>query len=253
MATEENRANQLDLSPFKVQSRREISSLLRALSEQKQLIRILIEATGESAVTSILDVDDDAGVVILDTSPNPAVIEHLIASDNLSFETVLDRIRILFFANRIEECTHDELPALQIAIPSHLIRLQRREFYRVPTPIKNPVHCTIHIVSDDGTQTVTLPLQNVSGGGIAINDEKHLLDRTVGKIYPDCQIYLPDNTVVITTLQIRNVIEVRTDQGKSIQRIGCVFVGLPKAMLAAIQRYITRLERDQNAKSTGLL
>lgn len=253
MATEKTRANQLDLSPFKVQSRREIISLLRALSEHRQLIRILIEATGESAVTSILEIDDDAGVVILDTSADAAVVDHLLASDNLSFETVLDRIRILFFANQIEECVHDDLPALQIAIPLHLIRLQRREFYRVPTPIKNPVHCTIHIVSEDGKQCVTVPLQNVSGGGVAINDEKHLLDATIGKTYPDCQIYLPDNTVVITTLQIRNVIDIKTDQGNSTQRIGCVFVGLPKAMLAAIQRYITRLERDQNAKSTGLL
>lgn len=253
MAPEENPANQLDLSPFKVQSRREIISLLRALSENKQLIRILIEATGESAVTSVLDIDDEAGVVILDTSTDPEVVARLTSSDNLSFETVLDRIRILFFTHHIEECVHDNLPALQMTIPLHLIRLQRREFYRVPTPIRNPVHCTIHIVSEDGKNSVTVPLQNVSGGGIAINDEKHLLDRTVGKIYPDCQIYLPDNTVVITTLQIRNVIDIHIDQGKSIQRIGCVFIGLPKAMLASIQRYITRLERDQNAKSTGLL
>lgn len=253
MATEENRANQLDLSPFKVQSRREIISLLRALAEQKQLIRVLVESSGESAVTSVLDIDEDAGTVILDTTSEKDVADRLLESDNLSFETVLDRIRILFFASQIEECVHDGLPALQISIPPHLIRLQRREFYRVPTPIKNPVHCTISIVSEDGTHSVTLPLQNVSGGGIAINDEKHLLDRTVGKVYPDCQIYLPDNTVVITTLQIRNVIDIKTDQGKSIQRIGCVFVGLPKAMLAAIQRYITRLERNQNAKSTGML
>lgn len=253
MATEENQATKLDLSPFKVQSRREIIALLRSISEHKQLLRILMESSGEAAVTSILDVDEEAGTVILDTAADPAVSNRLIGSDNLSFETVLDRIRIIFFVNHIEACMHSDLPALQIAIPLHLIRLQRREFYRVPTPIKNPVHCTIQIISDDGKHSVTVPLQNVSGGGIAINDEKHLLDCTVGKIYPDCQIYLPDNTVIITTLQIRNAVDIKTDNGKSIQRIGCVFVGLPKAMLSAIQRYITRLEREQNAKATGLL
>ena len=253
MATAENRVVQLELSPFKVQSRREIISLLHALCEQKQLIRVLMENSGEASVTSILEVDEDTGIVILDTASDAAVVERLLDSDNLSFETVLDRIRIIFFAGQVSECTHDDLPALQIAIPKNLIRLQRREFYRVPTPIAAPVQCTMHIVTDDGKRSVTVPLQNVSGGGIAINDEKHLLDRTIGKTYPDCQIYLPDNTVIITTLQIRNVIEIKTDNCKSIQRIGCLFVGLPKAMLAAIQRYITKLEREQNAKSTGLI
>lgn len=253
MATEENRASKLDLSPFKVQSRREIISLLRAISDHKQLIRILMETSGEATVTSILDIDDDTGTVILDTASDPAVVERLLDCDNLSFETVLDRIRIVFFATEIDTCTHDGLPALQIAIPMNLIRLQRREFYRVPTPLTAPIQCTIHIVTEDGKQSVTVPLQNVSGGGIALNDEKHLLDRTIGKIYPDCQIYLPDNVVIITTLQIRNVIDIKTDNGKSIQRIGCLFVGLPKPMLAAIQRFITKLEREQNAKSTGML
>ena len=253
MATEQNRAATVELSPFKVQSRREIISLLRALSEQKQLIRVLMENSGEAAVTSILDIDEDAGVVILDTASDATVVERLIDSDNLSFETVLDRIRIVFFSSYVEQCTHDDLPALQIPIPLNLIRLQRREFYRVPTPVTAPIHCTMQIITDDGKRSVTVPLQNVSGGGIAINDEKHLLDRTIGKTYPDCQIYLPDNTVIITTLQIRNVVEIKTDNGKSIQRIGCLFVGLPKAMLAAIQRYITKLEREKNAKSTGLL
>ena len=253
MAIEETSASKLDLSPFKVQSRREIISLLRALSEHKQLIRILMETSGEATVTSILDIDEDNGVVILDTASDPAVCERLLNCDNLSFETVLDRIRIVFFATEIEACTHDDLAALQIAIPLNLIRLQRREFYRVPTPLVAPIHCTMHIVSEDGKQNITVPLQNVSGGGIALNDEKHLLDRTIGKLYPDCQIYLPDNVVIITTLQIRNVIDIKTDNGKSIQRIGCLFVGLPKPMLAAIQRFITKLEREQNAKSTGML
>lgn len=255
MATEQSRINninKLDLNPFKVQSRREIMTLLRAIADHKQHIRILMETSGEATVTSILEVDEEAGVVILDTAADASMLQRLLDCDNLSFETVLDRIRIVFFASEIEPCTHDGLPALQIAIPMNLIRLQRREFYRVPTPIAAQIHCTMQVVSTDGTHSVTVPLQNVSGGGIALYDEKHLLDRTIGTTYPDCQIYLPDNVVIVTTLQIRNVVEIKTEAGKSIQRIGCLFVGLPKQMLAAIQRYITKLEREQNARMTGM-
>ena len=252
MPTVENGYGNLDLSPYKVYSRREIVAFLRAISEQKQLLRLLMEGSGEATVTSILDVDEETDSVIIDIAPDNNVNTRLTQSDNVSFETVLDRIRIVFFATAVEPCLHADLPALRIAIPASLIRLQRREFYRVPTPVAAPVHCTIQISAAGGTQNVTLPLQNVSGGGIAIIDEKRALDDSVGKVYADCQIFLPGSTVIITTLQIRNSQELRLDNGKSLRRIGCLFVGLPKPMLAVVQRYITKLEREQNAKTTGI-
>ena len=253
MATTQNGYGNLDLSPYKVESRREIVSLLRAISEQKQLIRLLMEGSGEATVTSILQVDDETGSVIVDVAPNAAVNARLLASDNLSFETVLDHIRIVFFTTQIEACTYTDRPAFRIDVPATVIRLQRREFYRVPTPINAPVFCMVHLGGTDSHQNVTLPLQNVSGGGIAIIDEKRVLDNTVGLTYPDCQIHLSGRTVIITTLQIRNSQEIKLDNGKSLRRLGCLFVGLPKPMLAVVQRYIGKLEREQNAKVAGIL
>jgi hypothetical protein len=46
--------------------------------------------------------------------------------------------------------------------------------------------------------------------------------------------------------------ELTYPNGKSIRRVGCMFVDLPNATLAAVQRYITKLEREQNARATGM-
>jgi c-di-GMP-binding flagellar brake protein YcgR len=102
-----------------------------------------------------------------------------------------------------------------------------------------------------GSITVVLTLQNVSGGGIAMVDEKKLLDPTIGRIYKDCRIDLPGGTLVVATLQIRNAQEITLANGKSIRRLGCLFLDLPKSMMNAVQRYITKMEREQNAKATG--
>ncbi len=248
----ENSFGNLDLNPFKVYSRREICLLLRSLSEHKQLIRVLMEGSGEATVTSILAVDEDTDSLIIDIAADQDVNAHLVASDNVSFETALDRIRIVFFATEVEAIAYDDGPALRVAIPTSVIRLQRREFYRVPTPVSVPVHCTIQLGAEPGQQNISLPLQNVSGGGIAIIDEKRLLDNSVGKVYANCQIHLPGSTVIVTTLQIRNSQDLKLDSGRVLRRIGCLFVGLPKPMLAVVQRYITKLEREQNAKTTGI-
>jgi c-di-GMP-binding flagellar brake protein YcgR len=242
-----------DFAPYQVHSRREVIALLRAMQERNQLVSM--HAGGaEPVVTSVLDVDEEANLVVIDRAPSQTGNQRIIDSDNISFETVLDNIRILFFTGEMKSCIFEDQPALCMAIPPSLIRLQRREHYRVPTPVVNPLRCTIQIPrdSDGGQTTVALPLQNVSGGGIAIIDEKRILDNTIGRTYKDCRIDLPGGSLVVATLEIRNSVDLNLPNGKSIRRIGCLFVQLPRPMLAAVQRYITKLERERNARSTGM-
>ncbi len=243
-----------DLTPYQVNSRREIVTLLRALQERKQILTMHADGGADSVITTVLELEEDSGIVVIDRSPSNAVNERMLEGENIAFETVLDNIRILFFAPRLSECIYGDLPALCIDLPTNVVRLQRREHYRVPTPIANPIRCTIQIPQEDGnrTSTIVVPLQNVSGGGIAIVDEKRLLDNTVGRVYHDCRIDLPGGTLVVATLQIRNCYDTTLPNGKTSRRIGCLFVDLPKPMLAAVQRYITKLEREQNARATGM-
>ena len=242
-----------ELNSYQVHSRREILTLLRALEQQRQLITMLVNGSPDAVITSVLGVDEENNALIIDRVSDPAMNQRIVESDSLSFESVLDRIRIMFIVTEAQECTYEDLPALSVPIPDSVIRLQRREYYRVPTPITNPVRCTLPIQHELGTETVTLTLQNVSGGGVALIDDKKVLDATFGTIYRDCRIHLPGNTVVVTALEVRNCQDVTLPTGKSVRRIGCLFIELPPAMLAAIQRYITKLEREQNAKITGML
>ena len=244
-----------DLSPYQVHSRREIIALLRSIGEHNQLVRMQIDDGADAIVTSILKIDEAEGTVLIDVAPGALLNQRILESDNIAFETVFEHIRILFFANAVGSSLYEDLPAFQIAIPATVIRLQRRENYRVPTPLTNPLRCTIqipHETPEGAPTTVVVTLQNVSGGGVAIVDDKNVLDTTIGRTYKDCQIDLPGGTLVITTLEIRNSHEIVLANGKVIRRIGCLFVDLPKAMLAAVQRYITKLERERNAKETGL-
>jgi c-di-GMP-binding flagellar brake protein YcgR len=244
-----------DVSPYQVHSRREIVGLLRAIHLENQLVSMQADGGAEAVVTSILQIDEESDMVVIDRAPSNTVNQRVLASDNISFETVLHNIRIMFFTDQVQECLYENLPALYIKIPQSVIRLQRRENYRVPMPVSSPVRCTILIPPDDaghgGIKTV-VTLKDISGGGVGVLDEKKLLDNTVGRIYKDCRIELPGGHTVTATLQIRNSYDMSLANGKSIRKLGCMFVDLPKSMAAAVQRYITKLERERNAKATGM-
>ena len=237
---------------FEVGSRREVVSLLRAIADKNQLIRMLVQGENDVCVTSILHVDVDGGKLILDRSINLEQNERIVQARRVSFETSLDKIRILFATDKVRETTHENGAALELDLPPTMIRLQRREFYRMNTPVSNPVRVTIPLPHELGGGNVVLPLSDISCGGVCIFDNKFALGNAIGKNYENCRIDLPDVGIVATTLQVRNSIDMTLLNNKANRRLGCQFLDMSRASAAAVQRYITRLERERNARVAGL-
>ncbi|MDB5745566.1 MAG: flagellar brake protein [Massilia sp.] len=237
---------------YEVGSRREIVALLRQIEEKKQLIRMNIKGEADVCVTSILGVDPDAGQFILDRSINREQNERIVGAPGVTCETYLDKIRILFSLGSVRDIAYEGSAALVADIPASLIRLQRREFYRMPTPVTNPVPALVPLPFELGGGNATFPLADISCGGVALLDSKMMLNSTVGQIFTGCRIDLPDIGTVTTSLQVRNSLDVTMLNNKTSRRIGCMFMDISRGNMAAVQRYITRLERERNAKLAGL-
>lgn len=241
-----------DWHNYEVESRREIIALLRTIGEKNQLIRLMINSENDVAVTSILDVDPDNNEVILDCSIDKSQNSRIVSAKRITFETSIDKIRIIFSASKISSCTYEDRPALSMPIPPSLIRLQRRELYRMTTPMTKPVRCLIPLPPDLGEGTSTFPLADISGGGIALLDDKLILDNTIGRVYKNCSIDLPDTGIVSAVLQLRSSYDLTLLNGKTNRRLGFKFLEIARSMQANVQRYIMKLERERNAKATGL-
>jgi len=175
-----------------------------------------------------------------------------VAAGEVRCDTSLDKIRIVFGLANLREVQFEGGTALAAGIPASLIRLQRREFYRMPTPVTNPVRATFPLPAELGGGTGVFPLADISCGGIAIYDNKMQLGTTIGETYKDCRIELPEIGAVTCTLQVRNSIDMTLLNNKTSRRLGCQFVDISRGNLAAVQRYITRLERERNARLAGL-
>jgi c-di-GMP-binding flagellar brake protein YcgR len=237
---------------YEVESSREIVALLRQIAEKNQLIRMLIKGEADVCVTSLLHVDPDTDTVIIDRSVSPEQNTRIVAAEAVRCDTSLDKIRIVFALENLREVEFEGGTALSAGIPASLIRLQRREFYRMPTPVTNPVRATIPLPDELGGGAGVFPLADISCGGIAIYDNKLQLGTTIGETFTDCRVELPEIGPVSCSLQIRNSIDMTLLNNKTSRRLGCQFVDMSRANLAAVQRYITKLERERNARLAGL-
>lgn len=239
-------------SPYQIESRREIIALLRGFKEKNQLISMFINNGAEVFITSVLEIDDTNNVVIIDSAPSAEANQRIVEAPQVFFDGLLDRISIQFSSSRLQRTTFERRPALQMTIPSNLIRLQRRENYRINTPVSSPIKFLIPMEVDEVPQIGKFSLVDISCGGVAILDDQRILNLTVGTRYTDCQVDLPGIGLLEINLEIRNSQDLTLLNGRTTRRVGCAFLNLSSRTLATVQRYIMKLERERNAKMTGI-
>jgi flagellar brake protein len=224
-------------------SRAEILFQLRAIQKRKLLVNLDIKGSRHIVVTSVLAVNEANNTVILDSARGDALNHELLSGKGAEFVTQLDGVSITFATGQVTLCTYDTLPALRIAIPQSLIRLQRREHFRVPLPVANPVRCIVPSSSADEPDPINTHIVDISCGGVALAESSGRLGTETGRILHDCRLLLPEADAVVTSLEVRNTAQIRLQNGCFQTRLGCQFVDLPNDMAARLQRFVMDIER----------
>ncbi|HJV26680.1 MAG TPA: flagellar brake protein [Aromatoleum sp.] len=229
---------------YAIHDRREILQLLNALVSRREPVTTYIDA-GPWFVTKVLAISSDGNALVLDAPADEAKSALAANAAQLVCTTRLEKVNIQFTVEAAAPDTYDHRPALRAALPESILRLQRREFFRLPTPQSEPVTCSIsHSLPDGRKKTVKLRILDISGGGLAIVVPPDELPFLPGMEFNRCHLELPDNEALEVGLKVRNLYTVEKPGSGTVTRAGCEFFGLSRQMMARIQRYMFRLERS---------
>lgn len=236
-----------DDSRFLVTNRLEIVRILRGLVQRNEMVSAFFNAGNDLLLTSVLDVYPEKDAVVLDCGSNEQLNQRILKAEKIIFVTALDKVKVQFVSHRIEPATHDRKPAFLIPLPDQALRLQRREYYRLTTPIVNPVKCMVPLENGEVRE---FPIADISAGGIGViigNPPDARLE--VGAVYPGCRINLPGTGMLELTLRIQNLFEVTLKNGAKSFRSGCQFIDPHPSVQSLLQRYIIKLERERITNS----
>jgi flagellar brake protein len=236
-------------SPFRITAAVEIVAELRAAQSQRSLLTLRYGADRDYTLTTVLDVDSAAKTLILDACQNPLDHKKVLAAPALLLETEVRRIRICFESGRAVPVTHEGKPALQIALPASLVRIQRRDAYRIDMPVHEAVHCRF-VQAGPEKREVVLRVADLSVKGMGVTAGPGQCPAEQGAMLKDCRIDLPATGVVNCDAQIVRVFET-PHAGKQRLWIGCQFLSLPRGAGTLLQRYILELERARLARTRG--
>jgi flagellar brake protein len=237
-------------SRYAIWSRSEILHILSSIRQQNALINLSTEQTGDVFLSSMIDVDPKANLLVMDPAQNPAVNERFVRDQKVMFETTLDQVRVYFTAERAWHCIHKGEAGICMHVPESIVRLQRRDYFRIRLPSARPVLCAIPAQGETGTsEWLAAIVDDISLGGIAILCNEGDMNAEYGMALAGCRLSLPEIGEIEADLQIRNITPLSMNKGGKKIRLGCQFISLSNAVENKLQRYIIKLECERRART----
>ena len=230
-----------DSTSFLIDAEAQIQHLLMRLAKRPELVCLYPQKKRDPfALSALLQVADDHA--IFDISPDEHINKALASAPALVCVSNLDRVHIQFEASRPALIEYDGRRALRTARPDKLLFIQRRDYFRLGIPSRQPVTC--HIPQEHGDSYLSVDIIDISIGGISFSGPLPFMALVPGMKLRGCRLTLPEIGNLEVDLLVCCSRENRLHAGT---RIGCRFMHLSGGDETLIQRYINRIERHRIA------
>jgi c-di-GMP-binding flagellar brake protein YcgR len=233
-----------DIADFVISRQAEITALLARLCDS--CTPIVLAAPGGASLTVRLWSADAAGRRLrFGTEAHTPQLPSAIAADEVVAIAYLDNIQLQFSLHGLVLVHGSDETALQTGWPETVLRLQRRDSYRVRMhePLAPSVSFRHPSMPD---MALSLRLLDLSNGGCAL-----LLPANVPELQPGSSIHgisveLDALTRFEGKLLLHHVSALDGEQGP--RRIGCSWIDLSPAAERALQRYIQQTQKRQRLR-----
>lgn len=232
-----------DLERFLVHDKRELVSILRRMATENVSVSVHWDEGAGLALTMLLAVNPDFEEMVFDCANDPDSNRRLLRADRLTLIAMVDGVKVQFSARHVEPTCWEGRPALRMRLPDLLLRLQRREYFRVPVPLL----CQCAIEDEGKVRVLELRVADLSLGGVALASERAALNLEIGDELENCRIGMGRLGTLHVNLLVRNVIESETRSGQKHVRLGCTFTNLSRASENLVARYIAQIERERRS------
>ena len=222
----------------------EVERILCEVMQDKAIVTACADDGRERMLTTVVGLDAAGRFVDLDCGADEGMNARLISCREVVLITTHKGVRVQFTSPALERVRRKHGDVLRAIMPESLLRLQRREYYRLVTSLVDPIKCWIS--TDQGVLEATVV--DISVGGLGIIAYRADIHLEPGCIYHGCRLGLPALGQLTVSLAVRSTFEITLRNGRRSHRAGCQFIDLPPGVETELQRYITRAERERRRR-----
>lgn len=236
-----------------ISNRAEILVYLRSMLKQRTLITLYLDKGESLLLSTVLSIDENKEQMVLDASLDAKSNSAATNAERVTLSAPLEHVKIQARLSRLSLEASVGTANFVTPIPTSILRLQRREFFRVETSHLNPLRCKLPMPNPvGGHHVLNYSLFDLSGGGLSLlgpADDAELF--SPGALFHDCRLEIPGESVLPVNLRICEILKTELPDNTQQLRLGCEFVSLPASRQAFIERFITRRERERKLFRSG--
>jgi c-di-GMP-binding flagellar brake protein YcgR len=179
---------------------------------------------------------------IFDPSGDLKANARLPSSPSCVFVARLNGIRVQFSTKNAQAFSWGGSDAFWAPLPARVVRLQRRESYRILLPVAKPL--MVKFYASDGLMMGEWPAHDISVSGLGISMSR-LPQIEVYQTIPRLRLMLGKQQAIECAAVVRHITPLGERQIRPNHRVGVSFSNLPPATGVMIQRYITKIEHER--------
>lgn len=234
-----------DLGQFYLETRTEVVQILRSLNMHADSLAVYFDQGRNFILTALLDVRPTQETFVFDLGSSEEMNNRLLKSDKLIFVGIQDGIRVQWTTGPVAKTQYGGSPAFVAWLPQTVLRLQRRDYFRVTVPHSLTARCYIPALN---TGSEGLVVHDISVGGLCVLANDQLAKAQVMDRFDRCTVSLGEPLGDIQeSLEVRHITPVNLRGGKSQTRVGLRFTDISPADQARIQRFLVKVEQAKRA------
>jgi len=226
----------------KITNTARIATVLNNIKGSRALLWVKLPGSGKQYNSAVLEVDNHAGVMILDELNPREGHDKLLSAKNFDVHAQLKGVDVNFRGTLADYGTEAGIAYYQVPIPKLIYYRQLRAYYRVEVSM---AHLGLSLYLDND-QILEGELFDISAGGICIRFTGSLppfFKR--GFQVPQCNIALGENEQISCKLEVCYV--TKPDNRGRIH-LGARFIDMEKPQERMVERYVAAIDRELRRK-----
>ncbi len=234
---------------FRVVQPQACLTLLRALCDAQVPLN-LNGPDGSALSTTLWSVDAQQQRLSFSAPPGTPMLDRLVEADEAVAVAYMDHIKLQFDIDRLVLVQGAQARALQSALPTSLLRFQRRQGYRVrPAERQAPLAHLRHPAIPE--MALALRVLDLSIGGCALWQPAEQPPLQPGTRVVDVQLVLDADTQFRCGLILQHLSGSGAEGAAAGVRVGCEWLALGGAAERTLQRWIDQLQKRRRQLALG--
>ena len=217
-----------------------VRALLAEAVRQQALVRLYPD--GEDAALNACGQALDEDHLSLQLRDHPTSLAALLAAPRVVADSTVSKIKVQFALLAPTIHHHGEQLWLQAPLPDSVLRLQRRDHYRLKLGRAGSLHCQLELWLSDARGhrhrvQVQVQVQDLSSGGVGFVMDASQPELAPGTRLDDCQLMLDDGCHRVDLLVCNRA---HRPPPRPAWHYGCEFLNPPPPLVAQLDHEIMR-------------